>query len=123
MASGGRVIHHLARLAPDRRNTILLVGFQAPGTRGRILADGATQLKMFGRYIPVRAEVVDLGAFSVHADEAELRAWLATADEPPEVVYLVHGEQEASEALRDAIAARTEQLVVVPHHLERVRLD
>ena len=123
MASGGRVVHHLARLASDRRNTILLVGFQAPGTRGRTLAEGATQLKMFGRYIPVRAEVVDLGAFSVHADEGELRAWLATADEPPEVVYLVHGEQEASEALRDTITARTEQLVVVPHHLERVRLD
>lgn len=123
MASGGRVIHHLARLVTHARNTVLLVGFQAPGTRGRSLADDARELKMFGRYLPVRAEIVDLGAFSVHADEHELRAWLGSADRPPEVVYLVHGEPEASEALRDTIEGATEQLAVVPHHLERVRLD
>jgi metallo-beta-lactamase family protein len=123
MASGGRVIHHLARLVTDRRNTVLLVGFQAPGTRGRSLADGVKEIKMFGRYLPVRAEVVELGAFSVHADERELRAWLATADPPPEVVYLVHGEQAAAEALRDTIEGATEQVAVVPRHLERVRLD
>jgi metallo-beta-lactamase family protein len=123
MASGGRVIHHLARLVTDRRNTVLLVGFQAPGTRGRSLADGTKELKMFGRYLPVRAEVVELGAFSVHADERELRAWLATADPRPEVVYLVHGEQDAAEALRDTIEGASEQVAVVPRHLERVRLD
>jgi metallo-beta-lactamase family protein len=123
MASGGRVIHHLARLVTDARNTVVLVGFQAPGTRGRLLADGVRELKMFGRYLPVRAEIVDLGAFSVHADEHELRTWLGSAERPPEVVYLVHGEPEASEALRDTIEGATEQLAVVPRHLERVRLD
>jgi metallo-beta-lactamase family protein len=123
MATGGRVIHHLDRLLPNPKNTVVLVGFQAPGTRGRMLADGAKDIKMFGRYLRVRAEVVDLAAFSVHADQAELVDWLATATEPPEVTYLVHGEPDASEALRDAINRDDRQHAVVPRHLERVRLD
>jgi metallo-beta-lactamase family protein len=123
MATGGRVIHHLDRLLPNPKNTVVLVGFQAPGTRGRMLADGAKDIKMFGRYLRVRAEVVDLAAFSVHADQAELVDWLATATEPPEVTYLVHGEPDASEALRDAINQDDRQHAVVPRHLERVRLD
>jgi metallo-beta-lactamase family protein len=123
MASGGRVIHHLDRLLPNPKNTVVLVGFQAPGTRGRMLADGAKDLKMFGRYLRVRAEVVDLAAFSVHADQAELVEWLGTATRPPEVTYLVHGEPDASEALRDEINRDDRQHAVVPRHLERVRLD
>jgi metallo-beta-lactamase family protein len=123
MATGGRVVHHLDRLLPNARNTVLLVGFQAPGTRGRQLADGARDLKMFGRYLRVRAEVVDLAAFSVHADQDELVAWLGTAARPPEVTYLVHGEPDASEALRDRINADDAQHAVVPKHHERVRLD
>ena len=83
MASGGRVVHHLHRLLPDHRNTVVLVGFQAPGTRGRQLADGATAVKMLGGYVPVRAEVIDLAAFSVHADQRELLDWLDTADRTP----------------------------------------
>jgi len=123
MATGGRVVHHLNRLLPDRRNTVLLVGFQAPGTRGRQLADGVREVKMLGRYVPVRAEVVDLGAFSVHADRQELCDWLDTATSPPETVFLVHGEPEASEALRDELLARRERHVVIPRQGERVRLD
>ncbi|HET9611619.1 MAG TPA: MBL fold metallo-hydrolase [Acidimicrobiales bacterium] len=123
MASGGRVVHHLARLAPDHRNAVVLVGFQAPGTRGRLLADGARQIKMLGRYVRVRAEVVDLAAFSVHADQAELVGWLDTATSPPDAVYVVHGEQAPAAALRDLVDGRDGWVAVVPRHGERVRLD
>jgi metallo-beta-lactamase family protein len=123
MASGGRVVHHLARLAPQSRNAVVLVGFQAPGTRGRMLADGARQLKVLGSYVPVRAEVVDLDAYSVHADQQELLGWLRTATAPPDAVYVVHGEPIASATLRDRIAERHGWPAVVPRHAERVRLD
>ena len=123
MATGGRVIHHLHRLLPNHRNAVLLVGYQAVGTRGRLLADGARELKMLGHYVRVRAEVVDLGAFSVHADQGELVDWLATADGPPDAVYLVHGEPESSEELQRVIRRRDDWQAVVPRDGERVRLD
>jgi metallo-beta-lactamase family protein len=123
MATGGRVIHHLHRLLPDPRNTVVLAGFQAPGTRGRTLADGATQVKMLGHHVPVRAEVVDLPAFSVHADRTELCDWLATAEQPPSTVYLVHGEPAAAEALDQLITAELGVDAVVAGDGERVRLD
>ncbi|MCD9622313.1 MBL fold metallo-hydrolase RNA specificity domain-containing protein [Rhabdothermincola salaria] len=120
MASGGRVLHHLARYLPDHRSTVILVGFQAQGTRGRALAEGARQVKLLGRYVPVRAEVVDLPAFSVHADAAELVDWLATAPTEPEAVYVVHGEPTASAALAEAVADRLGWVCVVPRYGERV---
>jgi metallo-beta-lactamase family protein len=123
MATGGRVVHHLDRILPDHRNSVVLVGFQAPGTRGRLLADGARQLKMLGHYVRVRAEVVDLGAFSVHADQHELVEWLDTAVRAPETVYLVHGEPEATRELQRVIEARSDQGVVIAGDGERVRLD
>jgi metallo-beta-lactamase family protein len=123
MATGGRVVHHLSHLLPDRRNTVMLVGYQAPGTRGRALADGAREVKMLGRYVPARAEVVDLGAFSVHADHLELTAWLDSAAAEPEIVYLVHGEPDSSAALADHLQADWIRRVVVPALGERVRLD
>lgn len=123
MASGGRVVHHLHRLLPDHRNTVVLVGFQAPGTRGRQLADGATAVKMLGGYVPVRAEVIDLAAFSVHADQRELLDWLDTADRTPEIVYLVHGEPDAADELRSVIDRRDGWSAVVARDGERVRLD
>ena len=76
MASGGRVLHHLSRLLPDHRNSVVLCGFQAAGTRGRSLADGARNVKMLGRYVPVRAEVAMLRSLSVHADANGLHAWI-----------------------------------------------
>jgi metallo-beta-lactamase family protein len=122
MATGGRVLHHLTRLLPDRRNSVVLVGYQAAGTRGRSLADGATELKMFGRYVPVRAEVVDLDGFSVHADHDELVSWLASARRPPETVYVVHGEPEGATELGDDIRHKLDIVAVAPRHLEQVRL-
>lgn len=123
MASGGRVVHHLAHYLPDPLNTVLLVGYQAAGTRGRQLADGATELKMLGRYIRVRAEVVDLPAFSVHADSRELLDWVSSAARPPTTVYVVHGEPEASAALAESIGRRFDCAAVVPGFNERVRLQ
>jgi metallo-beta-lactamase family protein len=123
MASGGRVLHHLAHRLPDSRNAVLLVGFQAEGTRGRSLADGAREIKMLGRYIGVRAEVASVPAFSVHADRGEIVRWLGRAPRPPETTFVVHGEPTASAALHDAIEAQLGWTVAVPRHLEVVRVD
>ncbi|MGD9705636.1 MAG: MBL fold metallo-hydrolase RNA specificity domain-containing protein [Acidimicrobiia bacterium] len=122
MATGGRVVHHLAAALPDRRNTVILVGFQAEGTRGRHLAEGASELKMMGRYIRVRAEIVDLPAFSVHADADELVSWLGTAARAPETVFVVHGELQASRALQARVEQAYDWTAVVPNDGERVRL-
>jgi len=122
MASGGRVVHHLAHYLPEARNTIVLAGYQAAGTRGRQLADGATELKMMGRYIRVRADVVDLPSLSVHADSAELLTWIASSTKEPDTVYVVHGEPHASEALAATIRRSLDWTAVVPRFGERVRL-
>jgi metallo-beta-lactamase family protein len=119
MATGGRVVHHLRRLLPDPRNTVLIVGFAARGTRARDLVEGARSLKMFGGYVPVRAQVVDVGGFSAHADADELLAWMRGAPEP-RTVYVVHGEPEASAELRDRIEKELGWCAVVPRSGERV---
>lgn len=122
MASGGRVLHHLKAMLPDPRHSVLLVGYQAVGTRGRDLADGATQVKIHGEYIPVRAEVVDVEGFSVHADADELLGWLGSAPTQPQVVYVVHGEPSASAELARRIGAELGWLAVVARDGERVRV-
>jgi metallo-beta-lactamase family protein len=123
MATGGRVLHHLAHRLPEARHTVLLPGFQAEGTRGRALLDGARAVKMLGRYVPVRAEVVGVEAFSVHADGGELIDWLRAAARAPDAVFVVHGEPPAATALRDAIGRDLGWTAAVPRHLEQVRLD
>lgn len=123
MATGGRVLHHLAQRLPDRRNTVILPGYQAVGTRGRSLLDGEPAIKMFGRYVPVRAEVVSVAGFTVHADADELLAWMASAPRSPDMTYVVHGEPAASRTLRDRIDAELDRASVVPRDDEQVRLD
>ncbi len=123
MATGGRVVHHLKYQLPDPRNTVVLVGYQVPGTRGRSLVDGARQLKMHGRYVPVRAEVVDLPEFSVHADADETIAWLGSAPRQPKACYVVHGEPAASSALAERIGTELGWLAVVPRDGEKVRIE
>jgi metallo-beta-lactamase family protein len=123
MASGGRVLHHLAHRLPDERNAVLLVGYQAEGTRGRSLADGAREIKMHGRYVGVRAEVASVPAFSVHADRGEIIAWLRRAPRAPETVFVVHGEPAAASALHDAIERDLGWTAAVPRYLEIVRVD
>jgi len=123
MATGGRVVHHLAHQLPDSRNCVVLTGYQAVGTRGRQLLEGTRHLKMYGRYVPVRAEIVDVPDFSVHADADELVAWVRTATPLPETVYLVHGEVQASLALARRIEDELGICAVVPREGERVLID
>ncbi|WP_054007415.1 MBL fold metallo-hydrolase RNA specificity domain-containing protein [Cypionkella psychrotolerans] len=100
MATGGRVLHHIRAFAPDRRNLILFSGFQAAGTRGRSMVDGASEVKMFGESVPVGAEVANLAMLSAHADAGELLRWMGGFRSAPKHVTIVHGEPEAAEALR-----------------------
>ncbi len=122
MARGGRVVHHLAEFLPDERSSVVLVGYQAPGTRGQSLLAGARELKMHGRYVRVRAQVVSLPAFSVHADADEIMGWLRTVTGTPRGVYLVHGEPVSARRLADRIERRAGLVGVVPSHEELVRL-
>jgi metallo-beta-lactamase family protein len=122
MATGGRILHHLAARLPDARNSVILVGYQSEGTRGRRLLEGVRTLKMLGRYVPVRAEIVDLTGFSVHADREELIDWARRARRRPDTGFVVHGEREASDALRESLESELDWTAVVPRNLERVRL-
>jgi metallo-beta-lactamase family protein len=99
MLTGGRVLHHMRRLLPDPKNLLALVGYQAAGTRGRALQDGAKVLKMHGEYIPVRAQFISLETLSAHADRNELLRWLQSAPASPKTVFLTHGEPQSAEAL------------------------
>jgi metallo-beta-lactamase family protein len=120
MGTGGRVVHHLKALLPDKDNTIVLVGYQAVGTLGRALQDGAEQVKIHGKYVKVRAEIVTVGAFSVHADADELIDWIRSADKLPKQVFINHGEPDASEALAERIRRELDIVAVVPEPGERV---
>jgi len=122
MATGGRVLHHLKRLLPSNRNAVVLCGFQAEGTRGRHLGDGARTLKMFGKYIPVRASVDTIQSFSVHADGDELVAWLRSGEHEPTTCFVTHGSPEAASALRDRLDRELGWTTVVPSFGETVRL-
>lgn len=103
MATGGRVLHHIRTFAPDPRNTILFAGYQALGTRGARLLAGETELKMFGEWIPVRAEVANLPQLSAHADADEIMRWLSRFKHAPRRLFIVHGEPAACEALRTRV--------------------
>ncbi|EXL07890.1 MAG: MBL fold metallo-hydrolase [Pseudaminobacter sp.] len=123
MATGGRVLHHLKRYAPDKRNTILFSGFQAAGTRGADMLDGADRIKIHGEYIPVRAEVANLPMLSAHADSDEIVKWLGSFRRPPKMTFISHGEPEASDALRRRIQDDLGWPCRVPEHLEKVVLE
>jgi metallo-beta-lactamase family protein len=120
MGTGGRVVHHLKALLPDKDNTVVLVGYQAVGTLGRMLADGADQVKIHGGYVRVRAEIVKVGAFSVHADKDELIDWIRSADRLPTQVFINHGEPQSSAALAEQIREEFDIVAVVPAPGERV---
>jgi metallo-beta-lactamase family protein len=100
MATGGRVLRHLERVLPDPRNTVLFVGYQAAGTRGRSLVDGATQVKMIGRMVDVAARIERIDSMSAHADQAEILRWLGGFQRPPGRMFIVHGEPAAQDALK-----------------------
>ena len=123
MATGGRVLHHLTAALPDPRNTVLLVGFQAEGTRGRQLADGAQTVKIHGKIVPVHAHVEKIDSMSAHADSQEILRWLGGFKRAPEMTFLVHGEPVAMEALQAAITARLGWHTRTPNHEETVELS
>jgi metallo-beta-lactamase family protein len=122
MLVGGRVLHHVAAFGPDARNAILLTGFQAGGTRGAALAAGAQSLRMFGRDVPIRAEVQVLQSLSGHADADELLQFMRAAPRPPRITYLTHGEPDAADTLRTRIQRELGWRARVPEHLEEVAL-
>jgi metallo-beta-lactamase family protein len=116
MATGGRVLHHLAQYLGDHRNMVVLTGYQAPGTRGASLANGAVQLRMHGQDVPVRAEVVQLTSASAHADSNQLMAWLGAMPQAPRRVFVTHGDLEASDRLRFRIEHELRWQAMVPEH-------
>ncbi len=116
MATGGRVLHHLAHYAGNHRNMIILTGYQAPGTRGATLASGAKSVRIHGRDVDVNAEVVQLVSASAHADANQLLAWLRTMPQPPDQVYVVHGDAGPADMMRSHIKHELGWRAVVPEH-------
>ena len=103
MATGGRILHHLRQRLPDRHTTVLLVGYQAAGTRGRSLQEGAPSVRIHGQDVPVRARVETVHGLSAHADRNEILRWLRDFAEPPQCTYVVHGEPGSAQALAETV--------------------
>ena len=122
MVTGGRVLHHLAHRLGDARNCVILGGFQAEGTRGRALQEGAKSLNLFGQVVPVLAEIVEMGQFSAHAGKSELLRWMTGLQVPPKKVYLTHGEPQAAQSLQQAVTTNFRWNVSVARYLDTVSL-
>ena len=123
MATGGRVLHHLAQRLPDARNAVLIVGYQAEGSRGRALEGGAKFVRLFGEEVPVRAEIVELHQLSAHAGRSELLRWLSGFSAPPRQTFLVHGETNALDALRAGIMSHFHWPVTIPAYQQTFDLN
>jgi metallo-beta-lactamase family protein len=122
MATGGRVLHHLAQHLPDPASTVVFAGYQAEGTRGRRLQDGEPEIKIFGRFVPVRAHIESISSLSAHADADEILRWLGGFTRPPRRTFIIHGEPQASQALQVRISRELGWDVVVPSYLDTVEL-
>jgi metallo-beta-lactamase family protein len=120
MVTGGRVLHHLAQRLGDARNCVILGGFQAEGTRGRALQEGAKTLSLYGQMVPVLAEIVEMGQLSAHAGKSELFRWLTGLQVPPKQVYLTHGEPAAAQSLQQAITEKFRWRAAVARYLDTV---
>jgi metallo-beta-lactamase family protein len=123
MVTGGRILHHLAQRLPDPKNLVLFIGFQAPGTRGFTIKSKAEEVKIYGDFVPIRAQVAALEQFSDHADPPELLQWLRTFRNKPVATYLVHGEPSASGQLREVMQKELGWDVRVAKYLEKVEID
>jgi metallo-beta-lactamase family protein len=122
MVTGGRVLHHLALRLSDARNCVILGGFQAEGTRGRALQEGAKTLNLLGRPVPVMAEIVEMGQFSAHGGRSELLRWLTGLQVPPKQVYLTHGEPVAAQSLQQAILQNFKWKTAVARYLDTIEI-
>ena len=122
MATGGRVLHHLKQRLPNLDTTVLFAGYQAEGTRGRLLQDGAKEVKLLGEVVPVRAQIKVIDGFSAHADQGEILRWLGTFKQAPRMTYIVHGEPPAAAALADSIRERLKWKVEIAKYQQKVTL-
>ncbi|MGE3509056.1 MAG: MBL fold metallo-hydrolase RNA specificity domain-containing protein, partial [Vicinamibacterales bacterium] len=122
MATGGRVLYHLREALPDPRNTVMFVGYQAAGTRGRRLLDGEPTVRLKGMDVPVHARIARLDSMSAHADANEIMRWLGHFTRPPQATYLVHGEGDALQCLKSRIATEKQWHVAVAGHQQQVEL-
>jgi metallo-beta-lactamase family protein len=122
MVTGGRILHHLAQRLPEPKNLVLFIGFQAPGTRGFTIKSKSDEVKIYGDYVPIRAQVAALEQFSDHADPPELLEWLRTFRNQPATTYLVHGEPDASSQLRDVMKKELGWNVEIAQYLEKVEV-
>jgi metallo-beta-lactamase family protein len=123
MVNGGRILHHMIERLPHSENTVLFVGYQAEGTRGRALLEGKEKIKIHGGYIPVKAKMENISGFSGHADYDEILAWLMGTNKPPQKTFLVHGEPEASQSLKKKIEQQFGWDVVIPEFEESFDLN
>ena len=122
MATGGRVLHHLEATLSNPKHTVLFVGYQAAGTRGRTLTDGIKEVKMLGRVLPVAARIERIDSMSAHADAGEIMRWLSNFARAPRMTYLVHGEPPALAALAARITSEKSWPVHIAAYRERVEL-
>ena len=117
------MLHHLSKFLPDSANTVIFVGFQAGGTRGRRLQDGEKEIKIYGEFIPVNARIESIGSLSAHADSSEIMRWLGGFKRPPRTTFITHGEPDSAEALRDKIIKELGWNAVIPTYKEIVELS
>lgn len=123
MATGGRVVHHIRNFAPDSRNTILFTGFQAGGTRGDRMVRGEKEVKMFGQFVPINAEVTQMENLSAHADYAEILEWLSHMKRAPKKVFITHGEKESAQSLQEKIKHKFHWNCISPNYLDEHQLQ
>jgi len=123
MVEGGRILHHLAHRLPHPQNTVLFIGFQAAGTRGRTIVEGKPTVKIHGQQIPIRAKIENISGFSAHADYNEILAWLMGFNRPPLKTFIVHGEPEAAQSLAEKITTMFGWEVIIPKFKESFEID
>ncbi len=123
MLTAGRVLHHLKRLLPDPRNLVMLVGYQAAGTRGRRMMEGGDTVKVHGEHVPIRAEFIPLGGLSAHADRSELLRWVRTAPKPPRTVFVTHGEEDSQASFAALLDEKVGCKTATPELDETFELD
>jgi len=122
MASGCRVLHHLKNLIPHHQHSIVFIGFQAPGTRGDALINGASEIKIHGQYYPVKAEIHHSGSLSAHGDYSEIISWLKQSDIQPKRVFVTHGERTAADSMRKKLKETFNWNTCVPEVGDEIEL-